>query len=1271
MGFTENQLKAIHDPVGNLLVSAAAGSGKTMVLVERIINKVTDPENPIDIDEILIVTFTNNSAADMKSKIEKALESAVEKNPTDEHLQKQLRCIHFAHISTIDSFCQSLVRRYCHFLNIDPGFRVSEQSEEKALLLETIGEVIEEAYDSEDPAFLDLVARYGGRYGDRDIENLIKAVVEKSESYPFPERWIDEKLRMITEDNDPIELYAEDLFRDSMCLIKDIDTVIKVFLPKFAEPGMPPKFQRVMQADAEIVADLTRAGDIRELAAKLAALPSWQKCAPRGGEKEVTDPAKEAVCSDVRDKYKKTINAIASRISQLGNGAELMRTECGPAMSALCSLALKVMRRYEEKQTELGAYSFSALEHLALRVLLDEDGKPTEAAAQLSREYAEIMIDEYQDSNMLQEYILSAVTNPRNEIPNMFMVGDVKQSIYRFRKARPELFVSKYETFSDDTEENRSGSSEPKPVGYRIDLQDNFRSREQVTDAVNQVFRMLMHKAVGGVEYDSRAELRYGHLYDPYLWNSMDYRSELLIAEQSEDPVDAEAEMITQRICELTDPVSGLRLVNLKTGEEHIAQYRDVLILFRSMKSSLVEKLKKSLQKRGIPVCVASEDGIFEAVEVSVLMSLLQVLDNPFQDIPLAEVLMSQAIGFSADDLGVIAAVAKKSGTHRHAEYMQTVIRRAVTETGGLYAVMEPIRDKCIAWIALYDRLRSHSAYVSAAEILEEFLQLTGFSEFISALPDGAVRKQRMQALISRAYKARSNGAGSVNAFAAYCGNKKKLEDSSGLESAGLAAADAVQFMTIHKSKGLEYPIVFVADTNKEHNMQDFNGNLLIHDDLGFGPQILYPKARRKVASLAKNMIKVRGKQELIGEELRLLYVAMTRAKEKLIVTGRISSVDRIGKRMGSRFRYTCVPAYADLVNEKGCYFNLVLQALFSGCSPEEIDKVYDAGNAADISREIGAWSVRVCPVEPKAAPEEVQKGETEDPKAGEPVPEVSEEKETHSNPEETRLYETYREQLRKYTEYEYPHSASTAPVKVSVSAVKKQKYLETLPLFSAEDDDGSTDRTPELVAEQEALDYIQPEPVPAFAKHAEKLPKKLSGAEFGTLCHRVLQLHDYNLPATAEAFAEELAGLAANRQITEAEAALLSAEPFLAFFDSDIGQRMRKAFLQGNLDRERSFIMSMDAGELYPGTDASGTVLVQGKADAFFEEDDGIVIVDYKTDRVDAKNGEKELADRYAYQLELYARAVARGTGKTVKETVIYSFALNKSINIGYNISQ
>ncbi|MBQ6661032.1 MAG: helicase-exonuclease AddAB subunit AddA [Lachnospiraceae bacterium] len=1251
MNPTPEQQSVIDAPIGNLLVSAAAGSGKTSVLVRRIMEMITRETDPVEIDEILIVTFTRNAAAEMRNRIEVAIEKKLEENPDDVRLQRQSRNIHFAKISTIDSFCQYVVRRFFHYIDIDPGFRLLDQSESELMRERVLDDVLEKAYAAETPEFSELAEMYGGKLGDNGLREIITKIISACESSPFPAEWLDLNCRRFSDAKNTAENpYTEEIFKDCRNRLIDAREAAEALYSILGEPGMPACYVDAVNSDLDILQQLCSASDIGELTALTSVKIAWKRAVPKKGEKEATDEGKKALCEKIRDSYKKTVNEdVAARIRNCSADLYEKQEQCETSLTCLCDLAKRFIELLEKQQRDKNAYDFSTIAHMALRILLGEDHKPTEAAKQLSGEFREIMIDEYQDSNQLQECILGAVTSNNSAgVPNLFMVGDVKQSIYKFRQAKPELFLDKCDRFVEDPS-----------VGTRIDLQRNFRSRREVVEAVNEVFERLMTRGVGGVEYDDRAALQYGGVYDDRGGNPDDYRSELLLTNYENNTVADEADLILARIRELTDQQTGLQICDAN-GELRTAELRDIVILTRS-KSELVQTLQRRMQEASIPYYAASTDGYFDSAEVSAVVSMLRVLDNPFQEIPLAEVLMSPAVGFTVDDMALLAIRGRKSSESRRSEYTQTVIRKLCMEET-TEERFRALRKKCEQWLTLYDDLKRHAVFVNTSEIIEEFLNRTGFFEYCCALPDAEVRRKNLRMLVLKAEKFRESFTGNICDFVEYIDNTKKY-NAAIVDNIGGGSPNAVCMMTIHGSKGMEFPIVFLADISKDFNMKDLDGNFLIHDELGFGPTVVFPKEKMKFSTPAREAVKSRIHRDLVGEEMRLLYVALTRAKEKLIVTGRLDSESVIGM-LGKAFRVCRRVCYADFMNARTGFGPLLTEAIACRCSSEQMQELCREAvqYPDDFRMEIGAWSLRILK----------SSGNAESGKEDASVGTVAANcglgvdiSKGYAGVREEELRREYVRELQEYRDFRYQSEGDDVPVKVAVSDLKKQAYLEK------EAEEELRDRADGVVRVNAGRHLEAPresEPMPSFADVTAEKDSATAGTEFGTICHRVMQLYDLGQPATEEAFCAEIAAMCARKQLSEDEAARIRPEMFLHFFRSELGERMRQAYRSGRLERERAFILSRPADELGLGFDSKSPVLIQGVIDAFFEEDDGCVVVDYKTDALRGEGAEKEFLRRYERQLELYANAVERGTGRHVKESIIYSFSLNKSIVIGYN---
>ncbi len=1231
MSFTEQQLCAIRAEVGNVLVSAAAGSGKTRVLVERIMQAMLREENPVDIDRILIVTFTRNAAGELRNRIAEKIEKALEEDPDNERLQQQARNVHFAKISTIDSFCQSVVRRFFHKADIDPSFRLLDDSEGALIKEHSMDEVLSAAYEEADPVFLQLVDAYGGGAGDEDLVKLIKSVAGKCESSPMPDAWLSEMLaKFETSVSSKESLFLSEIAADLRKRVLSVVTVAKGYADRCGEEYMPQMYETAFRSDEEALRAIAEEKNNREFLRRLSEGVAWQTLSSKRNTD--VDPEWKAVFSEARTRYKKTVEKLAKDAGRLSDEVFWHERECVPLLRCLCGLVKAYRDTCFAKQKEANAYDFSAIAHIALEILIDENGVPTEEARMMSREFEEIMIDEYQDSNMLQEKLLTAVSREINGRSNLFMVGDVKQSIYKFRQACPELFLGKCDLFAEDPS-----------AGRRIDLQMNFRSNRAVIDSVNDVFERLMHKEVGGIDYDERAKLYYGGLFDGTAEEGPDYASELLLVHGAEEPVAEECTMIAHRIRELTDPDTGL-IVGGK-DHPHRATYGDVAVLVRA-KETITGTLLRTLRKAGIPVTVADAKGYYEAPEVDVVISMLRLVDNPFQEIPMMTVLTSPVFGFTADHLAMLRLSGKRT-EERKLPYTYTVLR----QIAGDEDADAELRKRCTDFLAVYDSLHRHSAYLDAAELMEEFLTATKLYEYCCAMPYGETAVKNLEQLIVKARTYRTQATGNLRDFIDYVENIKKWELPVNDVSGG-GVANSVRLMTVHASKGMEFPIVFLADSGHQYNMQDLKNTMMLHEELGFGPTLFFPKERLRYGSVAADAIRRRLQRDLYGEELRLLYVAMTRAVDKLIVTGRLGKRDKLSSLLSEGFFVTGEKKlpYGDMMRDSQCFLRLTLGAVLKDCPESAVMKLCTAErDGEEAVAETAHWRFMLKNPQPA-----LTRPATVAPAA------------------DSEEFDGQFRELAEYRAFRYAERSADMPVKVSVSYLKKLAYLER---EASEEARERGDGNATVVAETEGRFTMTTPgeadvPKPSFAKETPS-EETGSGADYGTLCHRVLQLHDYTIPVTAESCIAEWEAMAAKRQIMPADIATLPVTKFVAFFVSELGERMKRAALAGKLYREKPFVMTVPAKSVRSDYPEGETILLQGVIDAYFAEDDGVVLVDYKTDRVDAQGGEEELKRRYEKQLELYADAIERGSGLRVKERIIYSFSLNKSITIGYNNEQ
>ncbi len=1279
MDFSKQQQQVIDAPIGNLLVSAAAGSGKTAVLVERIMKMITDSKNPIDIDRILIVTFTKNAAGELKTRIAKAIEKRLEENPDDENLLRQSRNLNFAVISTIDSFCQMTVKRYFHRIDIDPSFRILDKSEQDMLEEDALNEILEEAYGSEDEtereAMVYLADRYGDRiqnsqYTDNSIGKMITDIYKYAVSEPFPNQWLDRMIRIMEQEGTEPDLFLDE---QQMLITESCRSALNCatyMARETAELGLV-KLSSTASKDVEMLEEILRRSDRYQTLVS----PNPIEFSRLTADKATNEDEKSRIeyWKNYRNRYKGFLSKDA--LADMSEIAREERKECLPVLKSLILLVRRFMDRVSQKEQELNAYDFSHVAHFALNILRNDDNTITEAAVQMSQNYDEIMIDEYQDSNYIQESVLTAIAKVQNGKPNLFMVGDVKQSIYKFRKACPEMFLDKYSAFGENPE-----------IGTKIDLQRNYRSREQVLDSVNEIFRCVMKKAVGGVEYDSAAELYYSDLYLPdeaeedangksecghanagdiECNSDGDFRSdgeqtetgdfdaysgECLLPNSETGNEDDEIHIIINRIKELTNPVTGL-VINRKREPKdsndvpRIARYGDIAILTRKNKA-FAAKLLTELRNAGIPVVSGSMKEYFHSVEVNAVISMLRILDNPFQEIELATILMCPVIGFTPDDMAKLAVLCRKKRQQRRLPYTFTIMSRIADDRDGAFVpVDDGLAEKCRKFMTLYRSLKKHMTYLTIHELIQEFFQSTGYYEYYCAMEDCSIRKKNLRLLLKKAKSFQTSSDMNLQGFISYIDmivkNEEEIEDELGEED-----DNAVKMMTVHKSKGLEFPIVFLADAGSTNQKQDAKYDLTVHEKMGIGLMLADPELHKKNYTFLRRMIDNRVTTESFGEDLRVLYVAMTRAREKLIVTahtGHKTVLPAIGRRPETT-EYGMT--YSSLM-KCDSFLSLILSATLGtlNCieSEELKEQLQQAFGTTDTETQIGSW--KFCFYNVTGILQE--KGAT---KKDIPAYRLNDSE-----------YERFREELLRYHRFTYGSAnKKSVPVKVSVSELKKQAYLEK---EASEEQAESSVAVAHVFRTDNEMTEI---PVPAFARKTES--RKRTGAEFGTLCHRVLQLHDYSLEETEEECIKEWERMAAKNQIDISDIPYLKTDKLVAFFRSPIGQRMKLAAQNGTLNRERAFVMSVSAknlGEEYSDTDS---VLVQGIIDAWFEEEDGIVLLDYKTDTVPAENGEAELLKRYERQLQLYAYAIENGTGKIVKEVLIYSFSLNKQISIGYN---
>ena len=1228
VNWTKEQEQVIRLRNRNILVSAAAGSGKTAVLVQRILEKVMDPRNPVDIDRLLIMTFTRAAAGEMRERIANALEDALYRNPDNEHLQRQTTLIHTAQITTIDGFCAYVIRNYFHLIGLDPGYRTGEEGELKLLKEDVMKELLEAYYARGEEKFKYFIECYASGKSDEGIKELIYSLYNAAMSNPYPDEWL-EKCIDSYRNTDLEEIKTSEwmnlLWKNVLEDICQAENLVEEARELCNIPGGPYLYEEALESDLLLIRETkekVEAGDFDGIRALLGN-PSFARLSAKKPKEPVDDTLKEQV-KGLRESAKGILKDIGSRYFTVKEEElPLILSSCLEPVEMLVELTREFIRLYGEKKREKNILDFTDMEHFALEILTGQEGK-SPAARELSLKYDEVMVDEYQDSNLVQEMITNCVSGWADGRKNIFMVGDVKQSIYRFRLARPELFMEKYKKYSlTDSDEQR------------IDLHKNFRSRSQVLDCANYIFRQIMGEGLGGIAYDDAAALYPGAQFPEGSKEAFLSTEVLLVekdAEELEDLMDGrdarelEALSISHRIKEI---VGKERILDKETKEYRPVRYGDIVILLRSA-SGWSETFTEVLSAHGIPVYAASKTGYFSALEVVTILNYLQICDNPLQDIPMTGVLRSPIVGCTTQELAILRETFPEGMIYESVLGYLEKYEGTSEEAHALY-------QKLHTFISLLNELRNLAVYTPVHELILEILRRTGYGNYAKALPNGAQRSANLAMLVEKAMDYEKTSYRGLFNFVRYIEHLQKYEVDYGEVNLSGAGEGSVEIMTIHKSKGLEFPVVILAGMGKQFNFQDLNARLLIHPEYGLGADAILPDKRMIVSTLNKQVIRRKLLEESLGEEIRILYVALTRAKEKLIMTGTISNLEKEMMYL-SRFREKedeLLPVETRLKAKN--YWDYVLPALSRHRCMDDLYREFGLLPPSDNSLYHDQAEFEVKRITARMLA---------DAEVAEQAFDQMEDSVLEFWDCEKVIDQQIRQELEKRFGFVYPYeSRRDIPVKVSVSDLKKRSYHE------------ETDF-------EEAV-YFEPDIVPLIPRFVEE--KKEEGGEFtgsarGTAYHRVMECIEYNKTDSAEQLKEQLHSLVQNKKMTAAEAECVCISDIRAFVECDLGQRMKKAAVEGRLFREQPFVISRSAAEIEETWDPQERVLVQGIIDAYFLEEDEIILVDYKTDRV-RRNEEQMLIDRYHTQLEDYAQALQRMTGRKVKEKYIYSFTLKKAI--------
>ena len=1213
VAYTEEQQSAIQTRNANLLISAAAGSGKTAVLTERIISLITDREHPVDIDRLLVVTFTKASAAEMRERIGRAINERLEKTPEDGSLLRQTALLYNAQITTIDSFCLYLLRNNFGDIGLDPAFRVMEEGERKLLMKDTLDELLEERYqEKEDSDFFLLAECYGENGKDELLEEITLSLYYYAMSHPYPLDWLENAAKdydvKTFEELERTEWWRNKLAENERLIERGL-TIVKEAEQFCREAGGPAAYLPAVEGQKALLDALKEndAFDRRYDLLQKMEIPAFGR-AKKTDDKELCDRVKAC-----RESVKKIFERLSA--CYYDTSEHILATQRGAKTAAgeLIRLTKDFIERFGLHKRERNVVDFSDMEHLALEILLQksEDGTlvPTRAAKEYQDYFACVMVDEYQDSNYVQEYILKTVARE----DNYFMVGDVKQSIYRFRLARPEIFMKKYALFQ------KIGAGR----NVRIDLNRNFRSRREVLESVNDVFERIMTVQSAGVSYDDQARLYVGAEYP--VVEGQTQNTELILIEKPKefddtidigDAKELEAYYIAGRIQDMIK--RSFQIYDQKSRTSRAVSYGDIVILLRAMDDH-EEALRKVFEMKGIPVYSATKTGYFSTLEVRTIISFLQTLDNPRQDIPLYGVMTSYIGGFTEEEAAKV-----KSG------------RNKKDGAGCLYdavcsfredAAAGQLGEKTTVLLDMIAEYRRKAKYTGIRELLEEIYEKTGYLDYITALPGGKQRRANLMMLLERASDFEATSYHGLFHFVRYIGQLKAQEVDYGEAGMLDEHADVVRIMTFHKSKGLEFPVCFLCGLGKKINRKDVSRPVLLETEYGIGLDHIDPTLRVRRPTILKKSIADKIMADAISEEMRILYVAMTRAKEKLIMTGSVNDLDKTVEKWGKS-------GAADLDNilQYTTYLDFLLAAYLGNGKGE----AYISG----------------VKIEDVIAHEKKESFITA--MSREAVGDIG------------RLADPAWEQIleeRFSVTYPYPELAGLY-TKTTVSELKKAAYEDT-------------------EAYQMFDTQIREAYVPKFMRGEEE---PSLGSRRGTAVHRIMELIEYGTLQNIlkeEAAVPETGGWSKGRssqkeiedlvrqimekniasgRLTEEAAELINVRKCAHFLASDLAGRMIKADREGRLYKEKSFFIGIPAKEIREEFPQEETVLVQGVIDVYFEEEDGLVLLDYKTDRVAEA---EELRSRYHIQMDLYARALEQITQKHVKEKLIYSFSLETTLTV------
>ena len=1199
MEWSKKQKQAIYIRDSRVLVSAAAGSGKTAVLVKRIIERILDESNPIGVDEILVMTFTRAAARQMKEKITKSIEEALANLDKDSsnynRLKKQAALVDCAYISTIDSFCKSVIVENIDKIDLDPNFKIADEDTLSLMREDILSKIMEEEYETLEDDFLNLVNSFGNLRSDAKILDYLKGLYSFAQAMPDPIKWLNSQ----SEEN--VESWKDYIFHMIKNTAKEIFANIEIAIDCGNREDGPQGYLNTLNNEREDIIALCNSNSFSEIRDNLGNF-EFQNI---GRASKKVNPKLKEIAKGIRDEYKEIITELKKKFFVDDN--EILKEEENSKLKfkALIRLTTKFSDYYSQEKKENNLADFNDLEHIALNLLLTNK----EVAEEYRRQFKEIYIDEYQDSNYVQEELIRAI-----EDNNVFMVGDVKQSIYGFRQAKPELFNEKYNTFLD------YDLTQGNAVDTKIDLSTNYRSRESVLESINVLFYKIMRQELGGIEYDENVALNAGMPYpdneiviDEKVYKTAK-KTQCIIIDKSEleeenddSNIELEARLVAKKIKELRE---SLLVTDKEENTLRKLKYSDIVILLRSQ-AGKAEVIAEILMQEGIPAYSQTQSGYFDTFEIRKILSFLSAIDNPYKDIDLAAFLHSPICNVEDIELAQIISFYKQNmleeKTIRLYEAVLYYLENAAADDT-LYIKLEKA----------FDLLESYSYYskvLKLSDLIRKIYDETGYLDYISSMPAGDIRKANLLMLLEKANQYMKSGYSGLFNFVRYIEELRKYNTDYGEATSVGEFDDTVRIMTIHKSKGLEFPVCFLCDTGKQFNMLDVRTGVIFDDKLGMGCDYVDTNLRIKGTTVKKEVIAYKKKNDLIAEELRILYVAMTRAMEQLIITGVVKDLEKNQEEYkylgGSR-----EIGYTNIRNANS-YLDWILMC--ENVIKEKIDFIkadLSEFNKNEVAKEDSVVEDNISNIIEKI--KDIDTADFKD------------------------------ESIEKMLNFDYPFKNEiNLKAKMSISELNRPEL-----------EDNESEKN---YFSQEILDENTQKETLTKEKNDEIKTLMEIGKQRGNAYHKLMEIMDFENVRNITSLRTFLKEMIAQGKFSNDEFKLINQRKIENFIKSDLWQTFKLASINKKLNRETQFIMGIPANEL--GTDSSELVLVQGIIDAYMEDEtEDLILVDYKTDKVE---NEEVLKDRYEKQLYYYAKAIENITRKKVSKKYIWSFSLGREVEI------